>query len=303
MLTTDKITDIFFVVHEFCNEFKKTVSGHIIKKDIGKKARNRSFSLDDSEVMTILILFHIGQFRNLKHFYTQYVQTHLTSEFPKTVSYNRFVELQCKAAMPLAIFLKTCCLGNCTGISFIDSTPLRACHIRREKQNRVFKGLATKGQCSIGWFFGFKLHLIINDKGEILDFMLTQGNVDDREPLKNKSFHEKVFGKLVGDKGYISQTLFEQLFIDGIHLITKIRKNMKNSLMQIKDKILIRKRALIETVNDELKNMCQVEHTRHRGFTNFITNLLSALIAYSFFPKKPSMNIEIIDNKALKQAA
>lgn len=303
MLTTDKITDIFFVVHEFCNEFKKTLSGHIIKNDTGKKARKRSFTLDDSEVMTILILFHGGQFRNLKHFYTQYVQTHLTSEFPKTVSYNRFVELQCKAAMPLAIFLKTSCLGKCTGISFIDSTPLRACHIRREKQNRVFKDLATKGQCSIGWFFGFKLHLIINDKGEILDFMLTQGNVDDREPLKNKSFHKKVFGKLVGDKGYISQTLFEQLFIDGIHLITKIRKNMKNSLMQIKDKILIRKRALIETVNDELKNMCQIEHTRHRGFTNFITNLLSGLIAYSFFPKKPSLNIEIIDNKALKQAA
>jgi hypothetical protein len=205
--------------------------------------------------------------------------------------------------MPLAVFLKTCCLGKCTGISFIDSTPLRACHIRREKQNRVFKYLATKGQCSIGWFFGFKLHLIINDKGEILDFMLTQGNVDDREPLKNKSFHKKVFGKHFGDKGYISQTLFEQLFIDGIQIITKIRKNMKNSIMQLKDKIILRKRALIETVNDELKNMCQVEHTRHRGFNNFITNLLSGLIAYSFFPKKPALNIEIIDNKALRRAA
>jgi len=303
MFDSDKITEIFYVVHEFCNEFEKAMKGHIARKDNSKKSRNRSFKLHDSEVITILILFHAGQFRNLKHFYTQYVQTHLKSEFPRTVSYNRFVELQCKVAMPLAVFLKTCCLGKCTGISFIDSTPLRACHIRREKQNRVFKGLATKGQCSIGWFYGFKLHLIINDKGEILDFMLTQGNVDDREPLKNKSFHKKVFGKLVGDKGYISQTLFEQLFIDGIHLVTKIRKNMKNSLMLIKDKIILRKRALIETVNDELKNMCQVEHTRHRGFTNFITNLLSGLIAYSFFPKKPSLNIEIIDNKSLRQAA
>lgn len=303
MFTNDKITEIFFVVHEFCNEYEKAMTGHILRKDKAKKSRNRSFKLHDSEVITILILFHAGQFRNLKHFYTQYVQTHLQTEFPKTVSYNRFVELQSKVAMPLAVFLKTCCLGKCTGISIIDSTPLRACHIRREKQNRVFKGLATKGQCSIGWFFGFKLHLIINDKGEILDFMLTQGNVDDREPLKNKSFHKKVFGKLYGDKGYISQTLFEQLFIDGIHLITKIRKNMKNSLMQIKDKIILRKRALIETVNDELKNMCQVEHTRHRGFSNFITNLLSGLIAYSFFPKKPSLNIEIIDNKALRKAA
>jgi hypothetical protein len=303
MLISDKITEIFYVVHEFCNEFDKAMDGHIVKTDNSKKHRNRSYKLHDSEVITILIMFHLGQFRNLKHFYTQYVQVHLTSEFPNTVSYNRFVELQCQASMKLAVLLKTCCLGECTGISFVDSTPLRACHIRREKQNRVFKGKATKGQCSIGWFFGFKLHLIINDKGEILDFMLTQGNVDDRDPLKNKSFHKKVFGKLFGDKGYISQTLFEQLFIDGIHLVTKIRKNMKNSLMLIKDKIMLRQRALIETVNDELKNMCQIEHTRHRGFKNFITNLLSGLIAYSFFPKKPSINIEIIDNKALKHAA
>ena len=303
MITIDKITEIFYVVHEFCNEFEKAVSGHILRDNDTKKRRKRSFNMHDSEVITILILFHSGQFRNLKHFYTNYVQVHLKNEFPKTVSYNRFVELQRKATMPLALFLKTCCLGECTGISFIDSTPLRACHIKREKQNKTFKGTATKGQCSIGWFFGFKLHIIINDKGEILDFMLTQGNVDDREPLKNKSFHKKVFGKLFGDKGYISQNLFEQLFIDGIHLITKIRKNMKNSLMLIKDKIILRKRAIIETVNDELKNMCQIEHTRHRSFDNFITNLLSGLIAYSFFPKKPTLNIEIIDNKALKNIA
>jgi hypothetical protein len=299
MFDINKITEIFCIVDDFCIEFEKAKSGHVLLKDNGKKHRKRSFNLSDSEVITILIFFHAGQFRNLKHFYTKYVQVHLKNEFPKTVSYNRFVELQRRVAMPLAIFLKTCCLGSCTGISFIDSTPLRACHIRREKSNRVFKDMATKGQCSIGWFFGFKLHIIINDRGEILDFMLTQGNVDDREPLKNKAFHNKVFGKLVGDKGYISQTLFEQLFIDGIHLITKIRKNMKNSLMHIKDKILLKKRALIETVNDELKNICQVEHTRHRSFDNFLTNLLSGLIAYSFFPKKPSLNLDIIENKAL----
>lgn len=301
MITIDKITEIFCLIDDFCNEFKKAKKDHIIPEDSGKKSRNKSCNLSDSEVITLLIFFHIGQFRNLKHFYINYVQVHLKKEFPKTVSYNRFVELQRKATMPMAIFLKICCLGRCTGVSFVDSMPLKACHIRREHSNKVFKGLATKGQCSIGWFFGFKLHLIINDKGEILDFMLTQGNVDDREPLKNKSFHDKIFGKLFGDKGYISKTLFEQLFINGIHLITKLRKNMKNSLMHIQDKILLKKRALIETVNDELKNICQIEHTRHRSFENFLTNLLSGLIAYSFFPKKPSLNIEIIDNKALKQ--
>lgn len=299
MLSIDKIIEIFCIVDDFCKEFEKVKSGHILPKESSKKQRNRSFNLSDSEVITLLIFFHAGQFRNLKHFYTQYVQKYLIKEFPRTVSYNRFVELQQKASMPMAIFLKTCCLGNCTGVSFIDSTPIKACHIRREHSNKVFKGMATKGQCSIGWFFGFKLHLIINDKGEVLDFMLTQGNVDDREPLRNKSFHDKIFGKLFGDKGYISKTLFELLFIDGIHLITKLRKNMKNSLMHIQDKILLKKRALIETVNDELKNICQIEHTRHRCFENFLTNLLSGLIAYSFFPKKPSLNIEIIDNKAL----
>lgn len=203
--------------------------------------------------------------------------------------------------MHLAIFLKTCCLGKCTGISYIDSTPLRSCHIKREKQHKVFKGIAQKGQCSLGWFYGFKLHIIINDRGEILDFIITPGNVNDRKPLNDMDLHKRIFGKLYGDKGYISKDLFEKLFVDGVHLITKIKKNMKNSLMLLQDKIALRKRALIETVNDELKNICQIEHTRHRSFENFTTNLLSGLIAYSFFDKKPSINLQedIIDMKRL----
>lgn len=303
MITKDKITEIFCTVDDFCKEFDKVKEGHVLSKDSVKKKRNRSFKLSDSEVITIMILFHTGGFRNLKHFYTQYVQVHLQSEFPQTVSYNRFVELQEKALMPMVVFLKMYCLGKCTGVSFIDSTPLRVSHIRREKSNKVFKGIATKGQCSIGWFFGFKLHLIINDRGEVLDFMITQGNVDDREPLKQKSFHDNIFGKLFGDKGYISQSLFEQLFIDGVHLITKIRKNMKNSLMHIHDKVMLKKRALIETVNDELKNICQIEHTRHRSFNNFLANLISGLIAYSFLPKKPSLNLECVEECGLKKIA
>lgn len=299
MISIDKLTEIFCIVDDFCIEFDKAKEGHVIENNSNKKTRKRKFTLSDSEVITIMIFFHAGNFRNLKHFYINYVQVYLKKEFPNTVSYNRFVELQKKAIVPMAVFLKACCLGNCTGISFIDSTPIRACHIKREYSNKVFKGIATKGSCSTGWFFGLKLHLIINDKGEILDFMLTQGNVDDRVPLKDKDFHKRIFGKLIGDKGYISKTLFEQLFIDGVHLITKIRKNMKNSLMHIHDKILLRKRGIIESVNDQLKNICQIEHTRHRSFENFITNLISGLIAYSFFPKKPSLNLEIIDNNAL----
>jgi hypothetical protein len=162
-------------------------------------------------------------------------------------------------------------------------------------EREPLEGLASKGQCSIGWFFGLKLHFIINDKGEILDFVLTPGNVDDRHPLLGSNLLAKIYGKLFADKGYISQSLFEKLFIDGIHLITKLRKNMKNSLMLLSDKILLRKRALIESVGDELKNICQIEHTRHRSQEGFIVNLLSGLIAYSYLPKKPSLNLEIID--------
>ena len=304
MLSSHKVTEIFFIIDEFDKNFEKIVSDHSLVQNTDLKQRNRKSTLSDSEVMTILILFHSGHYRDLKHYYINHVKKHMKSEFPQTVSYNRFVELQKKVVVKLAIFLKMFCLGKCTGISYIDSTPIRVCHIKREKQHKVFKGFAQKGQCSLGWFYGFKLHLIINDKGEILDFIITPGNIDDHKPLSDMNLHKRIFGKLFGDKGYISKDLFEQLFIDGVHLITKIKKNMKNSLMLLQDKIALRKRALIETVNDELKNICQVEHTRHRSFDNFVTNLLSGLIAYSFFDKKPSINLQedIVDLKRLVAA-
>ncbi len=171
-------------------------------------------------------------------------------------------------------------------------TVLKACHYKREKQNKVFKGIAAKGRGTMGWFFGFKLHIVINERGEIIDFLITQGNVDDRQPLKDKTFHDKVFGKIFADRGYIGKDLFEKLFVDGIHLITKIKNNMKNAIMHVYDKILLRKRAVVESVNDILKNQCQIEHTRPRSFDNFITNLVSGLIAYSFYPTKPNINID-----------
>ena len=304
MLSSHKVTEIFFIIDEFDKNFEKILSDHSLVQNTDLKQRNRKSTLSDSEVMTILILFHSGHYRDLKHYYINHVKKHMKSEFPQTVSYNRFVELQKKVVLKLAIFLKMFCLGKCIGISYIDSTPIRVCHIKREKQHKVFKGFAQKGQCSLGWFYGFKLHLIINDKGEILDFIITPGNIDNRKPLSDMNLHKRIFGKLFGDKGYISKDLFEQLFIDGVHLITKIKKNMKNSLMLLQDKIALRKRALTETVNDELKNICQVEHTRHRSFDNFVTNLLSGLIAYSFFDKKPSINLQenIVDLKRLVAA-
>ncbi len=288
MISTDKVTEIFCLIDEFSKEFE-----HFIQKSLIGVNSKRPSTMSSSEIMTITVLFHTGCFRNFKHFYIGYVQKHMQNEFPNTVSYNRFTELMQNNLLPLTMFLKTCCLGNCTGISFVDSTPVRVCKNKRIKRNKVFKGIANIGKSTMGWFYGFKLHLIINDKGEILNFAITQASTDDREPLKTQSFIKKLFGKLYADKGYIGKELMLNLFNDGIHLITHIKNNMKNSLMTMRDKILLRKRSVIETVNDELKNMCQIEHSRHRSIGNFLTNLISGLIAYYFFPKKPSIKFEV----------
>ena len=204
-----------------------------------------------------------------------------------------------RRAVMLAIFIKGVLLGKCTGVAYVDSTPLRVCKQQRILIHKTFKGIAKRSKCSLGWFYGFKLHLIINDRGEILNVMFTPGNVDDRQPLYSENFIEKVKGKLCGDKGYLGKQLFEFLFMNGIQLVTKVKNNMKNSLMSVTDKIMLRKRAVIESVNDELKNIAQIEHSRHRSFENFITNALSAIAAYCFFPKKPSISLEFVDDKQL----
>lgn len=283
-------TEIFVSIDDFCKQFEHDIAR--IQLHNPQKQRNRVFTMSQSEVMTILVLFHLSQHKNLKHFYLFYVKKHMTAEFPKTVSYNRFVELTRSVLLPLVIYLKTVRLGKCSGITFVDSTPLRVCHNKRIHNNKVFAGTAQRGKSSMGWFFGFKLHIIVNDTGEVINFALTQANIDDRQPLISGKLLNEVWGKLVGDKGYISKDLFETLFVDGIHLITKIRKNMKNSLMTMSDKILLRKRALIETINDELKNICQIEHSRHRSLVNFMCNTIAGLVAYSFLPKKPAINCQ-----------
>lgn len=294
MIIYSKITEIFCIVDEFCKEYDQVVDGHII----GNLSK-RPPVMSKSEVMTIMVVFQLSGFRTFKHFYMFYVQKHMCVEFPNTVSYNRFTELMQQNLMPMALFLKTCCLGKCSGISFIDSTPIRVCKNKRIGRNKVFKGIANTGKSTMGWFHGFKLHIIINDSGEILNFTITQASEDDRAPLRNERFLDRIFGKLFADKGYIGKDLAQLLFVDGLQLITQIRDNMKNCLMTISDKILLRKRSVIETVNDELKNICQVEHSRHRSFGNFLTNLLAGLIAYSFLPKKPAIKYQTVNTNQI----
>ncbi len=260
---------------------------HGVSLASGGKPRVRAPRLSPSEIMTILIRFHQSHYRTFKAYYTEYVMTQLPSEFPDLVSYNRFVELTPTVIIPLLAYLQQC-QGGCSGVSFVDATAIKVCHNKRITRHKVFAGLAERGKTSMGWFYGFKLHLMVNDQGEVLAFQLTPGNVDDRKPLPDMA--KTLFGKLFGDRGYISQQLFEKLFAQGLELITPLRKNMKNRLMSLTDKLILRKRAIIETINDQLKNISQIEHTRHRSVANFLVNLLCGLIAYCHQPKKPSLN-------------
>jgi len=281
------ILPVFCGIDDFCLFFKPVWETQQLS---AARQRHRAASLTLSEVMTLIVMFHASGYRNFKTFYTEYVAKHLISAFPKLVSYNRFVELMPSALVPLCCYLHSR-RGECSGISFVDSTSIAVCHNRRIHSHKVFAGCAERGKNSVDWFFGFKLHLVINDCGELLSVRFTPGNTDDRTPVPVLA--RTLFGKLFGDKGYISQTLFEALFAEDVQLITKLKTNMKNKLMPMFDKIMTRKRAIIESVNDQLKNISQIEHTRHRSVANFFVNLVAGLIAYTFREKKPSLNIRV----------
>ncbi len=280
------ILSIFCDIDDFCLLFEPLWRRRLLDT----RQRRRASTLCLSEVMTIIVLFHASNYRNFKAYYTEQVMKQYAGAFPRLVSYHRFVELMPSALVPLCGYLQTR-KGRSSGISFVDSTSLKVCHNRRIHSHQVFAGCARRGKTSVDWFFGFKLHLVINDCGELLSLRLTPGNTDDRRAVPE--LVKGLFGKLFGDKGYISQTLFETLYDDGIQLVTKLKTKMKNRLLSTFDKIMLRKRAIIESVVDQLKNISQIEHSRHRSVTNCFVNLLAGLVAYTWREKKPSLNIRV----------
>lgn len=290
LLHTD-LLHLFCHIDDFCQQFLPAFQAHLIQThQPGKRPRKRKRHLAESEIMTILVAFHQSHYRDFKTFYLAHVCPHWRGEFPGLVSYTRFIECIPTVLVPLLGYLRTLCgPDKCSGISFVDSTHVSVCHNARIRQHKVFAGVAQRGKTSTGWFFGFKLHLVVNDEGHLLNFALTTGQVDDRTPVVD--LLKSLFGKVFADKGYVSQTLFDQLFAQGIELLTKTKKKMKPRLVRLLDKLLLRKRALIETIIDQLKNVSQVEHTRHRAPSGFLWNLLAALIAYCHQPKKPSLHL------------
>lgn len=282
------LEELFCHIDDFCQIFEPKWQNTLIGNGVRHRRRSRCLQL--SEVMTILVSFHQHACRNFKHFYQNHVCRYWRAEFPQLPSYQRFVDWIPSTLMGLCVYLKHC-FGRCSGISFVDSTSLKVCHNRRIRQHRVFEGLAHRGKTSVDWFFGFKLHLVVNEHGELLNISLTPGNTDDRKPVPE--LLSGLWGKVFADRGYVSKELAHQLLSDfGIEFFAKPRRNMTNQLMRLTDKLLARKRSIIETIIDQLKNISQIEHSRHRSPVNFMVNLLCGLIAYCHKPKKPALQIE-----------
>lgn len=304
MITADKVTEIFCIIDEFSKNLDEELRKNLCLPypvPSEKRTRNRKGRLSESEIMTIMVCYHFGTFGNFKHYYVHFIQIHMKSYFPEAVSYNRFVELMPRMFFPLMMFLYLWGFGHCSGISFVDSTMIPVCHNIRRNFNKVFDGLADNGKGTMGWCHGFRLHVLCNDCGEVITFCLTRASVDDRDERVWTVFARHLYGKVFADRGYISPRLFESLFDRGIHLVHGLRSNMKNKLMPMWDKIMLRKRYVIECINYLLKDKANIVHSRHRSVHNFIMNLCAGLAAYCFFDNKPeALAVHVENSKQLE---
>ena len=282
----ESVTELFCLVDDFCRQFEPAWEQRHLTSGMQQRRRRSALSL--SELMTLVVLFHQLRFRQFKRFYVAYACRHLRAAFPTLPSYHRCVEWLPRCAAPLAALFEAL-KGACDGMSIVDAPPLAVCDNRRIARHRVFQGSAARGKTSMGWFYGFKLHAIINSQGELIRLKLTPGNVDDRKPLLKLC--QGLFGYLFADKGYIAQRLTQHLAGQDIQLSTTLRKTMKPVSRTDFEKALLRRRCLIETVFDELKNLCQIAHTRHRSVGNFLVNLMAGIVAYCLSDHKPTLKL------------
>lgn len=280
------ITELFCFIDDYCKIIDENFANRLLSN--GKKP-TRVPEITYSEIITIILLYQRSRYENFKSFYQYYLKLLHKSDFPTLPSYDRFIALKPRVLWYLATLLQWLCeRAKGTGISYIDSTPIAICHRKRISKNKVFAGIATLSKSTYGWFFGFKLHMVINGIGEIQGVTLTKANVDDRKPVPDLT--RKLVGLLFGDKGYIKKDLFLKLLNRNLKLVTKIKRGMRNALISLNEKIFLRKRSIIETVFGYLKNRLEVEHTRHRSPVNFLVHIFSTLISYSLKRKKPSIS-------------
>ncbi len=278
------ITRLFYFVASFVYAYNEKAEAQALCDGAKKRKPTRVPSLAEAEIVTIILMFQESPSKNFKYFYQSYLQAYNNDEFHDLPSYERFIILM-QRVFPIMLGLLSSILVTGKGIGFVDATSLTVCHPKRIRSHKVFAGLAAIGKTTKGWFFGMKLHLVISDKGELINVAVTRGNTNDRTPVPK--LVKKFAGLLCGDKGYISKSLFVQLYDKGIKLVTGLKKNMKNCLMHMHEKMVLRKRSIIETVFSYLKHTMQLEHTRHRSPINAFIHILSTLVAYQLKASKP----------------
>lgn len=284
------ITEEFCMIDDFVKEYKKMQNNFELQdKNHIIRHKTRTPNLSESEIICIVLLFQKSPCKNFKFFYNSYAQLY-KSEFPKMPSYARFVALMPRIIHIMLVLLYSILGKPSSKNHFIDSTSIAVCSTKRISRNKLFKHIAKLGKTTKGWFFGFKLHIVINTTGELVSIKFTKGNTSDVSVLNSMSRNIK--GRIFGDKGYISRRLFLILYNRGLKLITSIKKTMKNSPIDIYEKIMLRKRSLVETVFDFLKNKLQLEHTRHRSTSNFLLHIISTLVCYQMKKTKPSVSLE-----------
>src|SRR6476469_2935734 len=279
------ITALYCCLDDFCKMFAEWETHQLIPSP---SRRQRSGKLSRSEMLFIRVLFHLSPYKNFKTFYLLGIGVQHRACFRDLPHYDRFVSLMPRLFVPLMVLLHSLS-GEETGIYFGDSSKLAVCHNRRINRHQVVDGLAARGKTSMGWFFGLKLHVVINHKGEIMAVKITPGNTADSTVLDEMTRH--LAGKLYADKGCIGRELFHKLWLRGLHFMTSIRRNMRDYLMPMADRIMLRKRFVIETVLDTLKSEMGLEHSRHRSPVNAMVHVLSCLVAYAFRPGKPSISL------------
>lgn len=281
----NQLTRIFCQIDDFCKEFSGYINARLLPSFNKKSPRGPACSLSDSEIMTILILFQSSGYRNFKTFYIGFLSNYFQSAFPELPTYNRFIQIMNRVIFPLILFSQLNS-GKRTGIYYVDSTCLPVCNLKRSKRHKTFEEIAQYGRTSVGWFFGLKLHLVINNHGELIAFKITRANQHDAKACE--SLLKTLNGLVFGDKGYLGKELFSRLLKNGLKLITRVRKNMKAPALSSLEKQLLNQRGIIETVIGHLKHRYQVWHTRHRSIINAMTHLMAAIAAYVIEPLKIS---------------
>jgi hypothetical protein len=247
--------------------------------------RRHAGRLSPSEIITLLLVFHSSGFKHLKSFYHGFAEPLVRGSFPGLPCYEHFVSLQKSVFVPLVFFLVSH-LGTRTGLYYIDSTALPVCDHHRISRHKVFAGLAQRGKTSMGWFFGFKLHLVFNTDNEIVALKLTPGNVHDTTPVP--ALTRELTGKLFGDKGYIGRKLAEDLL--RLTLFTRVRRNMKSLPLSLQDKALLKARNMAETIIGQIKEFSSLNLSKHRSVINAFVHIIAAITAYQINPFKPKRN-------------